>query len=231
MFKKLLNWFLDWVFPRICLGCGTVEGVLLCRKCLSSLARTPAQRCHVCKTPQPSGAPCASCRQKTALDYVFVATHDSKRIVRKLIHFFKYRFVSELASPLSGLMLSAFTKQILTTEDLVLVPVPLHPQRERWRGFNQSFVLAQAIGNIADLEIASHALRRIRKTHPQATLSRENRLRNLHKAFSCTAIPPHKEIMLIDDVATTGTTLEECARLLKKNGAHRVGALVISRGT
>lgn len=161
-----------------------------------------------------------------------IASRDTTGIVRRCIHYFKYRFIDQLHLPLSGLMLNTFLQSVLTNENLVLVPVPLHPSRERWRGFNQSLLLARSIGNIADIAVAVRLLRRIRKTPPQVTQSRSARLKNLHHAFDCiTQIPPHKEIVLIDDVATTRATLEACARILKNKGARRVGALVLSRGT
>jgi ComF family protein len=178
------------------------------------------------------GAPCLSCKDKTALDYLFVAAHDSTGVVRRMIHFFKYRFITDLEFPLSGLMLKSFLHCVLTNEDIVLVPVPLHQSRLKWRGFNQSHLLAHSIGSAADIAVFSRILHRTKKTKSQMKLARARRLTNLRGAFTCTnPLPPGKEIILIDDVATTGTTLEECARALKKAGAARVGALVISRGT
>ena len=115
----------------------------------------------------------------------------------------------------------------------LVVPVPLHPRRLRWRGFNQSELLAESLAEHFLLQTDALTLNRVRQTMPQADIQeREQRLDNVSDVFSC-AHPENvrgRSILLIDDVCTTGATLNECARVLKENGAKRVVALVVARG-
>ena len=147
------------------------------------------------------------------------------------IHEFKYGANSFLAKPL-GLLLSSFAKTWLeANEDLLLMPVPLHPRRLRERGFNQSLLLARELakGLNADLDFLS--LRRIKYTKPQTELGSEERSRNVRRAFRVLGREAVKgrSIVLVDDVATTGSTLNECARALRKAGCREVSCLALAR--
>jgi ComF family protein len=156
-----------------------------------------------------------------------------------MIHNLKYRFIADLSEPLSELMIKTLIKNDLPIPDFI-VPVPLHPRRLRWRGFNQSRLLAEKISkNLApmlEIEIID-VLKRDKNNKAQMKIKKyRERLQNMKDIFSFNAqfgknILKNKEIMLIDDIATTGATLEECAKVLKENGAKKVFAAVIARQT
>lgn len=159
--------------------------------------------------------------------------------MKRLVHNFKYRFTADIAQPLAKLIIRALIKSDFPVPDFV-APVPLHPRRLRWRGFNQSLLLAEIVSE----ELAPLLKIRIldileRKTHSRPQMKVKNyreRLRNVKNIF---AIKPgsnlagikNKTVLIVDDVATTGATLEECARILKSAGVKKVFAAVVARQT
>jgi len=168
---------------------------------------------------------------------VFVASYYHDTLLPCAIHNYKYRFLSALANPLARFLQSALEKTSLPLPDII-IPVPLHRKRLKFRGFNQSELLARELASLLtpgiDLPLESDVLLRIRATTPQIkTGSREERLHNLRDAFAIHENKVHhvagKSVWLIDDVATTGTTLSECANTLKKNGARSVFGIVLAR--
>jgi len=160
-------------------------------------------------------------------------------LVEKTLKFFKYKFISDLERPLSVLMkkylkwLTLDKKFNVFEQGPLLIPVPLHPRRLNWRGFNQSELLAKNIADTFQMEMATDIIERVGNAVPQADIKeREERLKNLNGIFKI----KNKEkiigrnVLLIDDVCTTGATLNECARVLKANGASKIMALVVARG-
>lgn len=151
--------------------------------------------------------------------------------VQDVLHAIKYRGAAELAITLSTLLLKAWEKY--TFESDLLIPVPLHPRRERWRGYNQAALLALALAARLQRPVAPRALQRVRYTPSQTRLNREERRKNVAEAF---ALMPGLDvsglrITLIDDVATTGATLDACARVLVAHGAIDVTALTVARAS
>ena len=144
---------------------------------------------------------------------------------------FKYNIETHLTSSL-GHLLSSFAKEwIPDRKDFVIVPVPLHRRRLRERGFNQSLLLAKHVANRLNTELDFLSLRRVRYTLPQTGLGKEERRKNVKKAFQLKdpKIVKGRTVLLIDDVATTGNTLNECARILKRSGSREVLCLVLAR--
>lgn len=208
--RKLLN----ILFPIQCLGCNR-EGSLCCEECYKTIhaihLKTRIKRCEY-------------------LDSVYIACcYDKTPIVKKLIHILKYRGEKTEAPEILGkIAIQTLKKHNIFTG--ILIPVPLHPKRSRERGFNQSELLAKEIRkNHPGFTVCINKLKRIRNTKSQAKMkSKEERCQNVKEAFESSEISP-KEYILIDDVCTTGTTLNECAKALKKSGAQHVTALVIAR--
>ncbi len=233
------EFFLDTLFPFFCLGCQR-HGFWLCPTCLSSLPLRNIQHCPQCfRNITPSGQVCFACKDASspAIDGIFVASYYKERLLSRIIHSYKYRFVAALAKPLGEFLGQTLTHSSLPLPDLI-IPVPLHPRRLRFRGFNQSALLAKELSlNLLpalEIPLLTEGLLRTRYTKPQMkTDSREERLMNLRGAFALAPGTENslngKSIWLIDDVATTGTTLEECALLLKKNGALSVFGIVLGR--
>jgi len=147
------------------------------------------------------------------------------------IHQFKYGGKTYLADSLGPLMGSFALDWINKTDGLLIIPVPLHPKRLRERGFNQSLILARHVAAFLGAELDYLSLRRIRYTPPQTGLDSNERRKNVRRAFE---LPDRKlvkgrTIILVDDVSTTGNTLNECARVLKRAGSEKVFCLVLAR--
>lgn len=234
------EWVLDLVFPKFCLGCGQ-EGSFLCASCKKGLFFKPPV-CFSCGkmaligqnseggTYLP-GRTCLNCRPKTAI-FVFLspfAYEDS--LAREMIQSLKYRCLKEISGIAARIMSDYFSKyRIVFPLEAVMVPIPLHKSRQRQRGFNQSELLARDLAEKLNIS-AESLLKKVRKTKPQMELSGEERKNNLAGAF--TVLDPdlvkNKIIILIDDVKTTGSTLEEAAKTLKQAGAKQVWAATFAR--
>jgi len=216
---------LDFLYPPHCLLCynsAPSKTPLLCNDCLHILPHTavpliPAQQCS-------SGI-------KYSFQYSF-APFEYDEHLQKLIHNFKYRNMHSLSKPLGRMVGEILNKNSHCKNIDVLVPVPLHPTRYRERGYNQSLCLSREIGRHTDLPIIS-PLKRIRYTKKQATYNREQRLTNLKNAFalkrSFASVIEYKHVGLVDDVLTTGSTMNECAKILKKAGVKSITAISLVR--
>ncbi|MDP2838296.1 MAG: ComF family protein [Candidatus Moranbacteria bacterium] len=229
---------LDTLFPLRCLGCRTKK-YWLCPVCQGRLLIHTEQQCPLClKHITPAGQICFDCLPRVpALDGIFVAASYHEPLLTHIIHAYKYRFIPDLAQPLGLLLKNALERSSLPLPD-AFIPVPLHPRRLRFRGFNQSELLARELSEALTpglaIPLLTDVLLRIRYTKPQMkTDSREERLANLKNAFAVTIGKENeirgKHIWLIDDVATTGTTLEECASRLKQHGARTIFGIVLAR--
>lgn len=246
--KKIYFFILDILFPVYCLGCDR-EDEWICEDCLKKIELLKKQTCPVCGAESRTGARCFHCRAKTDLDGVIAAAtfwgKDKKEsLVKKAIHIFKYRFVKDLAGLLSEIIIRQIkNRQIIKTEktfifgpdatDKIIIPVPLHPKRLNWRGFNQAELLATRIASRFKLPLEKNVLIRQKNNIPQVDLrDRKERMDNIKGAFCCIDGVKLKDkiIILIDDVATTSATLGECAKALKSSGAKEVWGVVVARG-
>lgn len=234
-FQKIKFFLLDVLFPIHCLGC-QAEDCWLCASCLKKIKLRDQQFCPHCeKIITPDGRSCFACKNKSPLAGLLVATSYQEPLVSKAVHLFKYRFLETLAEPLSQLSLKALRSYELPLPDLIL-PIPLHPRRLRWRGFNQSWLLAKNLAEKLlpglDLALADNLLIRQRYTLPQMSLKNHTqRHQNVRDAFTVTdpAKIKAQRILLVDDITTTGSTIFECARILKEAGAKEVYAVVIAK--
>lgn len=234
--RRLANGFLDLVFPRSCLGCGD-DGEFVCESCRAALiSRAPC--CIVCGLASPArrrvraGRTCAPCRSKTGVAVFWSPFRYEEPIVRELIHAYKYHRVRALAPILAQLMATSFERfGLVLPSHSVLAPIPMHPARQRVRGFNQSELLARELGLLLGREVLCGALARIRKAPPQVELAGEARRLNIARVFAV-AEPDRivgRTIVLVDDVKTTGTTLGEAAAALRRSGAAVVWAVTAAR--
>lgn len=231
MCAKILRGVGDALFPLRCLGCGAYD-TWLCRQCHAALPLITTQRCPYCRKHETAyGEVCFACagRDDITYDAVVVASRYDDPIVARAIHAFKYRFARDLAVPLALLLAQSIQHTTMPSADLI-VPVPLHSRRLRWRGFNQAERLAAALD--LQIPIAPAILKRKRYTPPQVTMrDKQAREANVRNAFvvTNTAAVRDKTIILIDDVITTGSTLAQCATVLKQAGARRVHCMVVAR--
>jgi len=227
-FTKIKGMALDLLFPRWCVGCGR-EGDFICPSCLKSLPRVTPPLCPKCGLPQSNANLCPGCLGWQAEIDGIRAPFRFDGVIRQAIHELKYRNLRALAGLLAQLLNDYLLSDPVPGE--VLVPVPLHPRRLRERGYNQSRLLAKELGRLAGLPVVGDNLARERHTSPQARTSTVGERRgNVADAFACRDRRLEgRPVILIDDVSTSGATLDACARALKQAGAASVWGLVLAR--
>lgn len=240
--EKIKILVLDTLFPIFCLSCGK-EGEWICLECLDKIKIIDLQVCPYCeRVITENGMICPQCKNSFSnkkiaapLNALLVSAKYKENGLSKIIHLFKYNFVRDLSIPLGKLIVRCFSKNSLPLPDII-IPIPLHPRRLRWRDFNQSELLAKYLSqNLApglEIPLGAKVLKRKRFTQPQMKIKNySERKENLQNAFAI--VQPeeikNKIILLVDDVCTTGATLLECAKILKKNGARKVFGAVIAR--
>ena len=234
---------LSLIFPEACQVCGSQrarrEDGYVCSTCWSvpgaiQFIRPPF--CDRCGLPFEGALNtefiCANCHD---LELHFSSARSAvinDRLVRDIIHRFKYQRQLWLEPFLVDLLLRELKPWLRDRTWDCLVPVPLHPQREREREFNQSLRLALAVSTATGLACHGRVLRRTRFTQTQTALTREERTKNMRKAFALQGRFPlkGKRVILIDDVFTTGATTSECARALRSAGAADVCVWTVARG-
>lgn len=226
--NRLKGMALDLIFPRWCVGCGG-EGSFLCQSCQRSLPRVEPPFCPRCGKPQAGGQLCSGCVEWSAAIDGMRSPFRFEGAVREAVHQLKYRNLRALVPLLSGLLNDYMRTCPMPGE--VLVPVPLHRKRLRERGYNQSRLLAEGLGRLNNLPVVADCLVRQKHTPPQARTSTvEERRDNVVGVFACRDDRLQgKQVLLIDDVATSGATLDACATTLKASGAVSVWALTFAR--
>lgn len=215
------------ILRQDCLLCGDDSPTLLCSPCALELPTARQSACPRCGLPTPQNNICGRCLLEPPF---FDATRSAFRYVfpiDKLIQSFKYSHRLSLA-PYFGAHLTALVRQSVFA-DAIIIPVPLHIDRLKERGFNQAMELARPIAKSLRLPLLPHLCQRTRNTATQATLPWKERHRNVLHAFHCTTPLHGKNILLVDDVMTTGASLNECARTLRLHGAGHITVLVVAR--
>lgn len=232
----MLSAFLSLLYPPRCLVCRALGEAGLCAPCLARIIPVAAPQCPTCgQTIPPDAHGCLHCRVRRPVYDRARALGAYEGVLRLAIHQFKYDDRPQLAAPL-GLRLAAFARA--SAPDLnglrfdSLLAVPIHAARRRLRGYNQSERLARVVGAELGLPLLTDALVRIRATRPQVGLSAEARRTNLAGAFAVRRPEAvrGKTLLLLDDVVTTGSSLHECALVLKAGGARAVYALTLAAG-
>lgn len=216
MLRTFYRALLDLVFPITCVGCGA-DGVHLCDLCIKKI---------------PDAGPAPMGIATPGLQIISAKKGDRNgRILRRLIHRFKYDGIEEISEIICRLVSDGICVQIPASA--ILIPVPLHPRRKRLRGFNQSETIAKNLAQRRNIPM-KNLLVRTRYTRPQAELSREDRIKNVYDAFilreAYETLDPSLTYCIVDDVFTTGSTMEACAAVLRKAGATRILGFVIVRG-
>jgi ComF family protein len=217
---------LDLLFPPSCAACGR-EGSFLCEACESGLSLLRRPNCALCSGPA-RGQFCPSCEASPPAYDGLRAPYDFTGPVRDMVHNLKYKYIRASAPDLGRLMAAYLWSE--SVPGGVLVPVPLHSRRERARGFNQSALLAREVGRLTGIPVAEDMLRRSRNTAPQVSMAGPvERRENIQGAFECIGDVAGLEVLLIDDVVTTGSTMSACAEPLKAAGASSVWGLALAR--
>ncbi len=232
IFRSSRDFLADLLFPIECLGCGK-SGEYLCTGCQVSLPRIVEERCPGCHRTSTRGATCLDCVGQIPLAGIYAALDYRHPLTTRVIHTYKYRFVESLAAPLADILITRIHNDELPLPTLIL-PVPLHTTRLRWRNFNQAELIARHLATTLTpglpLPLSTEHLIRTRATLPQAkTKNKKERLENLSGAFAVSGDLTGASVWLVDDVATTNATLIECARVLRSAGAKSVYGVVVAR--
>jgi len=219
---------IDIIFPINCLECGK-EGKYLCDSCLAKIGKARLF-CLECHKPSIDGAIHAKCSKKYSIDFAY-SPWDYEGIVRKAILKLKYNYAYKIAEELAERLIKKIESEtsILPT-DAILIPIPLYKLRQNLRGFNQAEKMGKLISESLGWDYNPDLLVRTRRTTPQTELKGVNRTKNLLGAFS--ANPKSKiynsTYVLFDDVLTTGSTLKEACKVLKRRGIKVVWGLTIA---
>jgi ComF family protein len=223
---RVLDRALDLVFPPRCVSCDAF-GAFICDRCHADMTRADGSRCDTCWMPLDPERACRRCRAfRPALRGVrsaFVYETAARDAVLAL----KFRGLSAAAPLMAGAMAEVLAKW--RPPVTCIVPVPLSGRRRRLRGYNQSDLIAKEVGRLTGISLTRRALKRDRHTHSQATLSGDARWQNIVGAFGAGKEVPTGGVLLLDDVITTGATLNTCARVLLSEGAGDVFALTFAR--
>jgi ComF family protein len=239
--KQVFNSLFTVFFPATCALCkNAVEDVALgvvCQLCWETVKPFQGELCSQCGYAFASQNLCSErllcggCR-RGLFQFDFARAYSRfEDPLREIIHQFKYRAHPSLAKPLAGLLFSVYQSNVEGLSADLVIPVPMHKSRQRERGFNQACELSKYFGKLAHIPLQSGLLMRIKPTRVQAGLSRRERRLNLVGSFQVSSREriKDKRVMLIDDVFTTGATVNECAKLLRQNGAQRVNVLTLAR--
>jgi ComF family protein len=253
--RAVLDDLVATFFPADCRACGSpllrADCSPVCNECLSGLREQPAALCVRCgealdldlvrmdgQAPR-EGLLCAPCRMASPEFERAVAFGLYEDDLRQMLHLLKYEGVRAIAKPLGGLLARAIEKlENQTASELTVVAVPLFQSKQRRRGYNQTVLLADAA--LAELRrtrpewrlIAAHrALQRVRDTESQFGLTTHGRRQNLRGAFEVVdpAVVSGREVLLLDDIYTTGATARECSRVLRRAGASKVWVMTLAR--
>lgn len=238
----LKNFFLELFFPSFCLGCNK-EGILLCSDCVATLDILQHRYCLCLReplrlTPESTVGTCQRCRNNPLEGLYAALAYQERALTRKLLHQFKYKpyYLQALDKTLADVLLQHFSLtgalEPQVWKNAKLVPVPLYSRRHKKRGYNQSEILARQLSKAIAVPLEAENLIKIRITKPQQKLSALERQENVRDAFAIKnpAAFVGKKVFLVDDVFTTGSTMQECARALTRAGAQSVFGIVFARG-
>lgn len=231
MFQKIKKETIDTIFPIFCVGCGK-EGGWLCNECENTIIPTNNQFCPKCNKKTLFGEVCEKCKNKSYLDGLISFGFYHNPILRKLITNLKYNNAKEIIKNIDKFILKFLNKYSFEFNDYIVVPIPLHKKRKWLRGFNQAELISNIIAKKLKLPVNCDLVERNVFTLEQTKISNVDRLENTLNAFGCIdkGMIKDKNFLLVDDVYTTGATMQECAKILKENGAKKVEGMVLARG-
>jgi len=240
--KEKINQFKELVFnlllPKLCLACNT-EGSYLCDCCLAKIPLIDKFSCPGCQKISPYGKTCEACQKSYYLNGVIYALDYKNPLVQRMIKQLKYHFIKDLINPLAKILIneiksSNFLSGNFTADEssFLMIPIPLHRKKFLWRGFNQSELLAKKLAEEFELNLRTDILIKTKNTKSQTDLKENERHLNVKNTFAVNNKRniKGKIIFLIDDVLTTGSTLNEAAKELKKAGAQEVWGITLAKG-
>ena len=238
-----IDWLFDWLYPPRCRACrGRILGrdaEYFCEHCREHIQLVGHPLCNVCGRPFPDASgddhECGVCLERPPQ---FIAARawacyprEDDHPLREVVQKFKYARKVSLGRPLGRLMARGCQEFLREIDPDVVVPVPLYSKRLRWRGFNQSVLLAREVSRAYGIPMDPFLLQRRRETAAQTRLAEEERRRNVRGAFTLDPDRPirGKRVLIVDDVYTSGATVNECSRTLKQGGAKEIYVLTLAR--
>lgn len=218
-----------------CILCGTVSSHDFCTSCHNSLPALSINHCSIClkniasNTSNYKSKKCGSCLANPPAYNATMAALDYTFPVDALIHALKYQTQLAIAPILAELLIGKISSTEMTEKPNVIIPMPLHPKRLQERGFNQALEIARHVAQQTKITLLPDRCKRVKNTPPQTGLPWRSRQENVRKAFSCQMDLSGKHVAIIDDVMTTGATLNELSLQLRKQGAIKITNWVIAR--
>lgn len=229
---KILSRFLDLFYPAQCIFCGNFSDCYVCSLCLDQIIILENNACSLCGRLNKFSQFCPDCRQnaKVKLDGLIVCTKYDDTKIKELIYKLKYQGLSILAKPIAQIYYKKLALSNIDLNSYLFIPVPLHPKRSRRRGFNQSELICRELGKIAGIK-SKDILQRTTDTPSQTQFKKRQREINVKNAFRVKSKETirGRAVFLVDDISTTGSTLNECAKVLKKKGAKEVYGIVLAK--
>ena len=231
---NIIDLILDLIYPPRCMVCNSLIRIdhprWLCIECKDKLEHISGQVCKKCSRPVEKGKSlCANCVGKDFYFYKNSAVYEYGDSIKSIIYKFKYGNSPYMGKGISKLMELRYGVEFFSGVDY-LVAVPIHKKRMKERGFNQSIIMANELSKLVGVKCLNNVLIRKKYTEPQSTLSQDERYDNLKDAFEINKNfdIKSKNIMLVDDIFTTGSTIDACAEILIKNGANEVRSITFS---
>lgn len=230
LFSFGLNILADIFYPKYCFNCKRA-GNYLCKICITQIPKLAQSFCIVCQKISKSGGTHKQCRTPLTPDRLVCALPYRTPVVSEMIISGKYYFIPEVFSILGILCAQMLFSELKNHSTFTICPIPLHNQKKKWRGFNQSEVAGKAMAQVLRIPLAN-LITRNKNTRTQKDLASEQRKLNIENAFVCAkeweGNLPHS-VLLIDDVCTTGQTLLEATRVLKQSGVEIVWCISLAK--
>lgn len=232
MIKSFLNELVKKLDPPRCLSC-RLPGSFICETCSTYTPYLEQPLCPVCTRPAVAGFTHPRCRSRYCLDRLFVPFR-YRGVIAVAIKKLKYKEVTTLADFLANLIVEEMTEEgFQFGSQSIIIPVPLHRLKLLERGYNQAGLLGNSLGKRLGIRVVTGVLKRIRETPTQTKLKGKEREKNVKNAFAVDLKKVDsifgKDILLVDDVFTTGATLRECGRILKHSGARYIYAVTVAK--
>lgn len=228
---KIKHLFLDIFYPKFCIECKNF-GDHVCFSCISKIIRIKTNTCFYCGRISKQSKHCIKCRRENndKLRGILVSSQFDEGPVKEMIHYLKYNGFVEFADLLGELMVERINSSNIPFDNFVVVPVPMHSQRLGERGYNHAELLARYVSKRLSFK-GGLVLERVELRAPQIKLSRKKRLENIVGSIECVdkGLIKGKNILIVDDVATTGATLRECTKVLIGSSAKNVWAVVVAK--
>ena len=230
--RLLWDLFLDYIFPKECFGCQK-EGEYLCSACFDKINYIDESICYLCHKKKQAKGICLDCQKKYGIDEILVITNYNENIVAQLVEELKYSFIEGVAEVLARVIDHKLrqTDQTSFLYNKILVPIPLHVKRFKERGFNQTSRIILFLQDKYNFKMDENLILRKKYTNQQAKLNRQERLSNVKDCFIFNLkreIP--SEVVLFDDVLTTGATFIEATKILKSYGVKKICCLAVCHG-